>query len=211
TSLPEIEAAAPRALVVGVDRAEGMIAEAPIQFVRSVMDARHLAFSSSSFDVVTMSFVLFHVEEPILALREGARVLRAGGTIGALTWGPSSGYRALDLWYEQLDALGADPIDERLARHDLVDTPDKMRSLLDRAGFVSIRTWTRPFEHRQSAEEFMAHRTGHGASKRRFDSLSGTGRRTCLDRVRARLAPLAPGDLTDRAEIVFSTAAAPGR
>lgn len=208
TLLPDLQEAASKALVIGVDRAAGMIAEAPSNFPRAVMDARRLAFAHQSFDVVAMAFVLFHLEQPQLGLLEAARVLRRGGTIGALTWGTGSGYPALDLWNEQLDALGADPADERLARHDLVDTPAKMRALLERAGFVSIRTWTRPFEHRQSPDEFLAHRTGHGASKRRFDSLDGADKRTCIGRVRSRLRSLPPGDIIDRAEVVFSVATA---
>ncbi|MGH2700007.1 MAG: class I SAM-dependent methyltransferase [Actinomycetota bacterium] len=206
TLLPDIERAALDAFVVGVDRASGMIAEAPVEFARAVMDARRLGFEQRSFDALTMAFVLFHLEEPILGLREAARVLRRGGAIGTLTWGAGSGYRALDVWNEQLDTVGAAPAEERFARHDLVDTTDKMQGLLERAGFVSVRSWTQPFEHRQSLDDFLAHRTGHGSSKRRLDSLDARAQRVCIEQVRSRLQTLAPEDFTDRAEVVFSTA-----
>lgn len=209
TLLLDIQKAAPRAFVVGVDRAEGMIKQGPADFAKAVMDARNLAFEEHSFDVVTMAFVLFHVNEPLSGLIEAARLLRNGGTIGTVTWGKGPSYPALDVWNEQLDAVGAAPVDQRFARHDLVDTPDKMRRLLERSGFVSIRSWTRPFEHRQSINEFLAHRTGHGASKRRLDSLRDSDRGTCIDRVRCRLQTLAPDDFVDRSEVVFAVAATP--
>jgi SAM-dependent methyltransferase len=209
TLLPDIQEAAPRALVVGVDRAAGMIAEASAHFARAVMDARRLGFGRHSFDVVTMAFVLFHLEEPMSGLVEAARILRKGGTIGSLTWGRGPSYAALDVWNEELDAIGAAPADERFARHALVDTPDKMRGLLERSGFVSIRSWTQPFEYRQSVDQFLAHRTGHGASKRRFDSLGAGDQRICIARVRPRLHALEPEDLIDRSEVVFAVASTP--
>jgi hypothetical protein len=156
-----------------------------------------------------MAFVLFHLEAPLSGLIEAARILRKGGTIGTLTWGRGPSYPALDVWNEQLDANGAAPADGRFARHDLVDTPGKMRDLLERSGFVSIRSWTWPFEHRQSIEQFLAHRTGHGASKRRFDSLGAGDQNLCIARVRSRLQALAPDDLVDRSEVVFALAATP--
>jgi SAM-dependent methyltransferase len=209
TLLPDIQEAAPRAFVVGVDRAEGMIEHGPADFAKAVMDARSLAFEERSFDVLTMAFVLFHVDEPLSALIEAARILRNDGTIGTVTWGKGPSYPALDVWNEQLDVFGAAPVDQRFARHDLVDTPDKMRGLLERSGFASIRSWTRPFEYRQSIDEFLAHRTGHGASKRRLDSLGDGDRRTCTDRVRSHLQALGPDDFVDRSEVVFAVAATP--
>jgi SAM-dependent methyltransferase len=209
TLLPDIQEAAPRAFVVGVDRAAGMIAKGSADFARAVMDARRLAFVRHSFDVVTMAFVLFHLEEPLSGLIEAALILRNGGTIGTLTWGRAPSYPALDVWNDQLDASGAAPADERFARHSVVDSPEKMRELLERSGFVSVRSWTRPFEYVQSINQFLAHRTGHGASKRRFDSLGAADQRTCIDRVRSRLEALAADDFVDRSEIVFAVAATP--
>jgi ubiquinone/menaquinone biosynthesis C-methylase UbiE len=208
TLLPDLRSAAPEAMIVGVDRSEGMIAEAPVDYPRAVLDARHLAFDQDSIDVVVMAFVLFHIDEPELCLLEAARVLRSGGGIGVLTWGVSDEYRASEIWNEELDAIGAAPADNRFAHHDLVNTAGKMRALFDRAGFSSIRTWTEPFEHRQSVDEFLSHRTGFGAGKRRLDSLTAAKQRTCIERVRQRLQTATPEDLTDRDEVVFAVATA---
>lgn len=206
TLLPDLRDAAPDALVVGVDRSEGMIAEAPVDIPRAVMDARALGFADASIDAVIMAFVLFHLDEPNLGILEAARVLRPGGAIGLLTWGEGSGYPALEIWNEELDALGAPLADERFSHHELVNSPDKVSAILESAGFVSIRAWTQPFEHRQSIDEFLAHRRGHGASKRRFDSLPTDKQTTCIERISSRLRSLNREDLTDHDEVVLAVA-----
>jgi ubiquinone/menaquinone biosynthesis C-methylase UbiE len=202
--------AAPSAEVIGADLSLGMILEAPDDFPRAVMDAARLAFEKHSFDVIILAFVLFHLPEPILALKEAARVLRGGGSIGTLTWGTVPGYPALEIWNETLDAAEAAPMDG-LSRHYLVDSPEKMRAMLELADFVSVKTWTRRFEHRQSLEEFLAHRTGHGASRRRLDSLPARVQKTCIETARSRLIELTPEDFTDRSDVVYTVAATPGK
>lgn len=206
TLLPDLRDAAPDALVVGVDRSEGMIAEGPVDFPRAVMDARELGFADSSIDAVIMAFVLFHLDEPTLGLLEAARVLRSGGAIGLLTWGEGPGYLALEIWNDELDALGAPLADERFSHHELVNSPDKVSAILESAGFVTIRAWTQPFEHRQSIDEFLDHRMGHGAGKRRFDSLPAEKRATCIERARSRLRTLSPEDFTDHDVVVLAVA-----
>lgn len=206
TLLPDLRTGAPRAFVLGVDRAEGMISRGPPDIPRAVMDARRLGLEEGSFDAVIMAFMLFHLQDPIVALREAARILRVGGSVGILTWGGGPGYRALDVWNEEMEAAGAGPASDGLAHHELVNAPEKVASLLERSGFGSIRTWTQPFEHRQSRDEFLAHRTGHGSSKRRLDSLSVEARTICIDRARTRLQALATDDFVDRDEVIFAVA-----
>ncbi len=51
-------------------------------------DAQDLPFADSSFDVVIANQMIYHVPDPSRALREFARVLRAGGVLMASTVGP---------------------------------------------------------------------------------------------------------------------------
>jgi SAM-dependent methyltransferase len=63
----------------GVDSSSAMLASAPEPTVRA--DAGELPFDDESFGSVTLLYVLYHLEEPLAALREARRVLRPGGLI----------------------------------------------------------------------------------------------------------------------------------
>lgn len=76
--------------ITGIDVSEEMLARAKARTARlalpnivrlEVMDAHHLAFPSTSFDVVTLPFVLTLVEDPEAVLRECVRVVRPDGAI----------------------------------------------------------------------------------------------------------------------------------
>jgi ubiquinone/menaquinone biosynthesis C-methylase UbiE len=209
TLLPEIQRRAPAATVVGIDVAEGMLALGPRGFPLVIMDATRLAFRQGIYDVGVFAFVLFHLPEPLAGLREMARALKRGGTVGTITWGDDPSYEAYDIWSEELDRLGAAPASGAISRHDLVDAESKVEALLAEAGFVSARTRLTVYENRMTAEEFITHRVGHGMSRHRFESLTPDGRAECLSRVRASLERLGPEGLVDRSEVIYGVAQKP--
>lgn len=67
--------------VVVADLAEGPLSQAPRPAVRT--DARAAGFQAASFGTVAALWMLYHLPEPALALREARRVLRPGGTFVA--------------------------------------------------------------------------------------------------------------------------------
>ncbi|HEX8928165.1 MAG TPA: class I SAM-dependent methyltransferase [Actinomycetota bacterium] len=66
---------------VGLDRAWALLRDAPAPVVRG--DAAALPFHDAAFDGAAALFMLYHLPDPTLALREAHRVLRAGGLFAA--------------------------------------------------------------------------------------------------------------------------------
>jgi SAM-dependent methyltransferase len=106
--LAPIAARAPRARVVAVDRAAGMLRLAlqPARGLLAAMDGQALALRSGTFDVATL--MLFHIPDPVTALREVRRMLRGNGFIGIVTWSRDDAMPGLNIWKEELASLGVD-------------------------------------------------------------------------------------------------------
>jgi SAM-dependent methyltransferase len=202
----DIEAAAPEAAIFGSDLSPGMLRLADPRFGRVVMDATELGFASGSFDVVTMCFMLFHVPDPAAALNEAKRVLRPGGSLGVITWRGESTYPALEVWTEALDRHGAAPSEQIATRHELVDSPAKLESLLGDTGFVDLRSWTADLNEVLDLESFIEARTRLGRCKRRFEFLDVATRQSCLRHARLRLEAMGSDDFVDRSTAIFVTA-----
>jgi SAM-dependent methyltransferase len=128
--LPDLRVHAPEATIVAADLSLGMLELAPREFHRVVVDASTLAFKNESFDVGILAFVLFHLFDPEQGIAEMARVLRPGGFIGTVTWGVQNDPLAYQVWAEAMESYGAPPQDPDYARHEVVDTPEKVESLM---------------------------------------------------------------------------------
>jgi SAM-dependent methyltransferase len=138
--------------VVGIDRAEGVLAEATRLLRENALenvefraaDVYGLGFDDQAFDVVHAHQVLQHLANPVAALTEMRRVLRQGGILavrdsdyGGFVWAPAD--RLLDRWMELYHSV---------CSHNGADA-DAGRHLLgwaQAAGFTEIKpsssTWT---------------------------------------------------------------------
>lgn len=208
--LPDLRAAAPQATIVGLDHAVGMVRSCPSapKARLAVTDGQRLAIRSGSVDVAVLVFVLFHVPDPLQCLQEACRALRSGGTVGVTTWGLDQGTPGLQIWREELDRAGAaaDPRDPSVMQQARMDTADKLRRLVDAAGFAGARVWGRTFHHQFAVDDLLAVQTGCGMPARRLPSLPAASRAQCESRVRVRLEALTKAELAYRPEVLFCVA-----
>jgi len=207
--LPHLHKAAPRALIVGLDRTEAMMALGPRSFPLLVGDAAELPFADGSFDAVVMAFMLFHLPRPTAGLAEARRVLRPGGSIGLLTWGKDRESRARSQWVEELDAEGAAEVAEQLSWHELVNTPRKVNRELQAAGFTVAVSRVESFVERPTCEEFVSRRTSLGWCGHRWESLEQERRQALLEKACRRLEELSPQDFEGKSEVIITVAQRP--
>ena len=203
----DLRALFPSALLLGVDRSQGMLALAPRDMPRVVADARALPLAAQSVDLVLLVFMLFHLTEPIEGVTEAQRVVRKGGLAGTVTWGTDLESPATRIWTQCLDEHGAAPPDPGVqARDELLNTPEKMETLLRAAGFATVRAWTDDLVTTIGLEHLIELKTRMGSEKARFDSLDEGGREECVANARRRMERLAPDEFTASGKIVYAIA-----
>lgn len=197
----------PNTSIVGIDRSAGMLALAPARMPRALADARQLPIRDGSVDLVAMVFMLFHLPEPAAGLREARRVLRAGGRVATVTWGSDLTSAAHAAWTECLDRHGATPVDPAMsARHESVDTPDKMEALLRATGFASVRAWQEELIQVLNTDDLIGLKTRMGSERPRYDSLAPADQAACVAGARRAIAALGEERIEARGHIVFAVA-----
>jgi len=212
--LPALRAAAPRACVIGVDRATGMLREARRREARAplaAMDLAELGIRESVADAAVLAFVLFLIPNPTAALAEVRRVLHPGGTIGCTAWGQGYELPGTAIWTLELDRHGAGPDSKPdAAKTDtLMDTTDKLGRLLEYAGLMVSRVWMERPQRRWTWPELLELSSRYGATSRRLATLNPAKRRECLARVGAALAALSAEELVYRPEMLLAVASRP--
>ena len=168
--------------VVALDFASGMLsvaagrtgwchraAEAPPLWTRA--DAGHLPFPCESFDLVTVGYGLRNVADLPEVFREVKRVLKPGGRFVSLdTCEPGNpilriGYRfhsfTLIPWMGRILAGNADMYRYLPASASAFETPEKMRDMLQGAGFSGVSVHRKLFG---AAAIVLARRTDLTAS-----------------------------------------------
>lgn len=99
--------------------------------------ARALPFPDGSFDVAVMALVIAFVPEPVKAVREMTRVVRAGGLIATYMWDILAGGVPIDPLYKAITSLG---IATTLPPSAEISKRDALRQLWERAGLQVVDT-----------------------------------------------------------------------
>ncbi len=94
---------------------------------------RPLPFDSHAFDVILLSEVIEHLADPEFTLREGCRILRAGGAVALTTPNLWDMRRVFFPLVGKVWSGDTDPTHRRLFN------PATLRELLTRAGFENVR------------------------------------------------------------------------
>jgi demethylmenaquinone methyltransferase/2-methoxy-6-polyprenyl-1,4-benzoquinol methylase len=141
--------------VVGTDFCAEMLAPAPakaaakgLEVEWAVADAMHLPYDDNTFDVASISFGIRNVDDPVVCLREMARVVRPGGRVVVVEFGQPRGlFGALYRFYsfQVMPLVGGIMSGNRQAYSYLPRTSaafpagDDFLSLMDRSGGFSQR------------------------------------------------------------------------
>jgi demethylmenaquinone methyltransferase/2-methoxy-6-polyprenyl-1,4-benzoquinol methylase len=143
--------AGPGGRVVGLDFSPQMLAIARrdhpgIEFTEG--DALHLPFDSGTFDAATIAFGLRNLADPVLGLREMARVLKSGGVAVVLEFvRPPQGLvgSAYRVYLRTLlPAVGGALSGQPSAYRYLSDTVDSYRTPPELIGMAGDAGWVSP-------------------------------------------------------------------
>jgi phosphatidylethanolamine/phosphatidyl-N-methylethanolamine N-methyltransferase len=114
-----------------LERCKSRLTEHDLKIKLLTADVMHLPFNNNQFDTVLMNLILAVVPDPLLALREAARVVRPGGKIYIMDKFIKPGQfaptrRLLNLFMRHI-ATRTDVVFEKLLEHcpELILTSDK--------------------------------------------------------------------------------------
>ena len=133
-------------------------------------------------------------------------MLRRRGWLLAATWGKQLDTAADAVIAEEVDAAAAPPGPDLLRSDGLTDSADKMRALLEPAGFTDVTTTAQLLDAQFDAASSLSLRTESGILGWRYHRLDRRAQEELRGRGPARLATLSPADFLNRSEVLLTTA-----
>jgi SAM-dependent methyltransferase len=190
------------AAVVGIDPSVGYLAYARERLgdrrVRLVVaDGRRLPLADTQFDMAVSGLVLNFVPDPAQAVREMARVTRAGGRVAAYVWDYAGRMQLIRYFWDA--AAASDPavvgLDE--GRRFELCQPEPLAGLFQAAGLVEVEV--RPIEvptrFRDFDDYWLPFLGGQGPAPGYVMSLDEAQRTVLREELRARLPVASDGSI----------------
>ena len=161
-------------------------------------DARSLPVRSATFDAVVTGLVLNFVPDPARAVTELARVVRAGGAVGAYVWDYTGGMEMIRRFWDA--AVSLDPSARELdegRRFASICNPDALVGLFSNAGLrkVEARAVDVPTVFDNFDDYWTPFLGGQGPAPGYIMSLSEERRADLRERIRANLPIAADGTI----------------
>jgi SAM-dependent methyltransferase len=206
-----IRSAAPTARVIALDASSQMLRIAHFQRGAQAVqaDAMVLPMAAEAVDAVVLAYVLFHLADPLAALKEAARVVRPGGRVGTVSWASERAERAQALWNDALVEAGVPALPPRRVDAGL-DNPEGLDALLRAAGLTPERIWPERLRRQWDPASFWALATGSGVNRQRLGLIDPHARSALLARLRAQLNELGSEDYLWEGEVICAVGSKPG-
>ncbi len=102
--------------ITAVDPAATFLAATAVRFPRADVreaSAEALPFADDTFDAALAQLVVHFMQDPLVGLREMARVTRPGGVVAACVWDHAGGTGPLSTFWETARRLDPDGVGER--------------------------------------------------------------------------------------------------
>jgi SAM-dependent methyltransferase len=131
--------------VMGIDRSEEYVAFTRQKFQDErarfeVGDAQALSIETGGYDAAVSGLVLNFIPRPDLAVKEMARVVKAGGAVAVYVWDYAEKMQMMRYFWDAASSLDPAALELDEGRQFSICKPDALAGLFQKAGLLEVET-----------------------------------------------------------------------